>query len=485
MERTLPVGRLRLRVSRLDPFLEGLTFDRIVPADDYLVRGLSRRDRAPGLGAPLIAVLSAPPAGSARASAIISHPKIPVTALLRLDEGSCELKGTELTGALELYTPFSVQEVRIGDQAVPLESDLTAVIAYALEGAQVWKTEMAGLLSARQEIKSGLYTLGPYKPGKIPVVFVHGTASNPGRWAEMFNTLYADPVLRQRYQFWYFIYTTGNPILYSASILRESLRDLVQTIDPEGTDSALKQMVVIGHSQGGLLTRILASSNSESWGGVPLAQLETMKLKEKDRELLRRCLVFEPSPYVRRVVFISTPHRGSFRVSNFVQWLAQRFIELPWNMLRTGRGGLQAALPRPLPKALRKGVPTSIENMKPGSPFAESFSALPRSPEIKAHSIISVKPGGAIEQGTDGVVAYTSAHLDDVESEFVVRCSHSCQAHPSVIEEVRRILLLHVNDLSAAAVNAVESFRSNARESADETNQHKISLRIPCASCRK
>jgi hypothetical protein len=41
------------------------------------------------------------------------------------------------------------------------------------------------------------------------------------------------------------------------------------------------------------------------------------------------------------------------------------------------------------------------------------------------------------------VVAYSSAHIDGVESELVVRSPHSVQGKPEAIAEVRRILRLH------------------------------------------
>jgi hypothetical protein len=46
--------------------------------------------------------------------------------------------------------------------------------------------------------------------------------------------------------------------------------------------------------------------------------------------------------------------------------------------------------------------------------------------------------------GDDGVVAYESAHLDDVDSELVINSSHSVQGHPLAISEMRRILLQHL-----------------------------------------
>ena len=88
-------------------------------------------------------------------------------------------------------------------------------------------------------------------------------------------------------------------------------------------------------------------------------------------------------------------------------------------------------------------MPTAVDNMSPRSPFILGLQQVPLAPSIEAHSIIAVKGTGPAEQGNDGVVEYTSAHIDGVESELVVRSPHSCQGNPHTMEEVRRILRLH------------------------------------------
>jgi hypothetical protein len=93
--------------------------------------------------------------------------------------------------------------------------------------------------------------------------------------------------------------------------------------------------------------------------------------------------------------------------------------------------------------ALRK-MPTSIDNMTPGNPFLETFVQIPVARGITAHSIIPVLPDGPYQEGNDGVVEYKSAHIDGVASELVVRSGHSTQSTPEAIEEIRRILLLHL-----------------------------------------
>ena len=95
----------------------------------------------------------------------------------------------------------------------------------------------------------------PFRPGRIPVVFVHGTASSVGRWADMLNDLLNDTRVRDRFQFWFFSFPSGSPIAYSAMLLRDALTEAVAQLDPEGADRALHEMVLVGHSQGACSSR--------------------------------------------------------------------------------------------------------------------------------------------------------------------------------------------------------------------------------------
>jgi len=96
---------------------------------------------------------------------------------------------------------------------------------------------------------------------------------------------------------------------------------------------------------------------------------------------------------------------------------------------------------------LMQRLPTPIDNMSPSHPFIRAISGIPVAPGIAAHSIIAVDGAGPPENGADGVVKYVSAHIDGVESEFVVRLPHPCQANPNTIDEVRRILHLHAEQV--------------------------------------
>jgi pimeloyl-ACP methyl ester carboxylesterase len=317
---------------------------------------------------------------------------------------------------------------------------------------------VSGLLAQRPPLVSST----PYRPGLIPVIFVHGTASSVVRWAEMLNRLQADPEIRSRFQFWFFQYDSDNPVALSALRLRETVGAAVAQLDPEGKDPALRRMVLIGHSQGGLLVKMQSiHSGDRIWNAVSRKPFDQLRLSDETRALLQRGLFVEPLPGVSRVVFISTPHRGSFvAASQIVANLARRLTTLPVHFTR-----LSADLARNLDAAKSPLMPTAVDNMSPRHPFIRGLQEIPIAPSITAHSIISVKGTGPPEEGNDGVVAYRSAHIDEAGSELVVRSPHSCQGNPHTMEEVRRILRLHAGlatDAGPLEVTALDEERSGS-----------------------
>jgi len=443
----LPMGQMKVEVSRPGFPWGKEQFAWFLPADAFEVHGLSVRTRDPGLGVPLIAIQTPPKDGKQRSGYLPPHIKIPATAFVRIKGGVCEMGSENLSASLELYSPFDVAEIQVGNRKVPLETDLTAPLAYSLEDSVLWKFEIGGFLSGGQKlVKTGLYMVQPYQREKIPVVFVHGTASSPARWAEMFNTLQGDKDIRERFQFWSFIYTTGNPIAYSAGLLRESLIKVVNSLDPNGDNPALKQMVVIGHSQGGLLTKMMViESGNQFWSNISDKSIEELGLKGEESEILRRSLIFEPLPFVRRVVFIATPQRGSFIAGNWIGKLAAKLVSLPIDIVELTTDLFATIV---MPPLMKGKIPTSVDNMTRGHPFIITLASIDVAPDVKQHSIIAVEGEGNPEKGNDGVVEYSSAHIEDVDSELVVRSGHSVQSHPLAIGEVRRILLEHKREYS-------------------------------------
>jgi pimeloyl-ACP methyl ester carboxylesterase len=291
---------------------------------------------------------------------------------------------------------------------------------------------------------TGLSLLQPYRRGRIPVVLVHGLWSNPCSWSAMVEALEADASLRDRYQFWTFGYSTGDPIPYSASLLRRDLDDVRRQFDPDGSDAAIDRMVVVGHSMGGLLAKMMVQdSGSRLWRIVSDHPVDELAGEPEDRDLFRSALIFKPRPEVRRVVFIATPHRGSRVDRGRLGRLGSRLVRRH-EPLRASFGRLMARNgPAFFRERLREGLPTSIDELEWGSPILTGLWDLGLAADVTAHSIIADlrDPPGA--GGTDGLVPYDSAHLDGVTSESLVSAGHLCQDNPAVIREVRRILAEH------------------------------------------
>jgi pimeloyl-ACP methyl ester carboxylesterase len=443
----LPFGELTLTTETSGFLWGGYRLKRFIPVGEYDVRGLRNRYRQAGVGAPLAAEVEPlennPNAEIAR-KRIPPRIKVPVTAFVRITEPVRGVVEGKLRGRLELHAADQTYTLNIEGHDVPLELEPTAALAYGLEGAPVWDFELAGFRVADNHgiLGDGLLMIHPYRPGRIPVVLVHGTASSPARWAEMYNELANDPVLRGRYQFWLFQYNTGQPILYSAMLLRRALRDIVTEIDPAGQDEALKHMVVIGHSQGGLLTKLMAvHSGNHFWNNVSDQPFDKVELPAETRALVREAMFFDAVPTVRRVVFISTPHRGSYQARGWVLPVLRRIMTLPGTIVSQFQALATAG---ELGVLKTSQVPTSVENMSPGHPFLRALIDLPIDPSIPAHSIIAVLGDGPVTGKTDGVVAYESAHIDGVESEKIIRSGHSTQGEPQTIQEVRRILREHL-----------------------------------------
>lgn len=451
----LPFGVLDIQFRSAEFSWAGYQLEHFVPMVDLAVRGLRNRYRRPGIGAPLAASLAETTVTPAvtGANRIPPRLKTPVTAFLRIEKPRCSLISGALRGQLELYAADQVKTVTISGYERPLESETTAALAYTLEGSRAYAFEISGFLKEtlksyfpQLQTQDGLFFLHPPSLDRIPIVLIHGTASSPARWAELLNEIEGDPHLRDRYQIWLFIYETGNPIAYSGGRLRQALQNVVRELDPEGKASALQHMIVIGHSQGGLLTKLTAiDSGARFWNNLSNTPLDQLTLEAETRELLRRSLFVTPLPFVKRVVFLATPHRGSYQAALRLGRIASWLVTLPGDLSQRALTTLTQNQDKLLIQQMEK-LPTSIDNMNPSHPFIKTLASIPVAEGIKAHSIIPVLGEGPLSGGNDGIVAYDSAHIDGVASELIVQSGHSVQSHPQAIEEICRILTDHLDE---------------------------------------
>ena len=375
-----------------------------------------------------------------------------------------ELKGNQTVsrtyGVLELYDPLTTSETPVNRQLVPLESDLTTPLAYFLSRPELDSLATAGLLKPELLLElpkgmprryMGLYMVQPYESGKIPVVLVHGLWSSPMTWMEMFNDLRSSPEIRDRYQFMFYLYPTSQPFWISAMQLRRDLAEMRQTLDPNRQEPALDQMVLVGHSMGGLLSELQTlNSGDDYWNLASKTQIDKIKGDPEVRENLAKTFYFQPNPSVRRVITIGTPHHGSTFSNQTTQWMLKKLIDFPAKIMNPP--ALYAANQGAFFDGSLVKVDTSIDSLSPSSPIFPVMLSERRPPWVKYHNIVGVVPPqwwlSTIAKEGDGVVSKQSAHVDYAVSELVVPADHTTvHAHPLAVLEVRRILLEHLAEL--------------------------------------
>ena len=444
----LPFGKLEVAFDPASLRAGDRELYNFIPIAELEVFGLAVRYRWPGIGAPLAASSRLVDASKPGRDLVAPRMKVPLTALLRIPQARRTLaQGQPLASQLELHLAWDGETVSIDGEKVPLENEPSAAMALTFTDVPVMEIELFGFLGRLTGVlkeRPALVSTTPYRPGLIPVVFVHGTASSVVRWAEIFNRLEADPDLRSHYQFWFFQYDSGNPIALSSLLLRDSLNAAVAKLDPEGKDPALRRMVLIGHSQGGLLVKMQAiSSGDQLWNAASKVPLDDLKLSPATYDLVKRGLFLEPVPGVTRVVFLCTPHRGSYVAGrNFIANTVRKLLTLPFAL--AGAASELATNPNLARAGVSPVVPSAVDNMSPRHHFIKALQKIPVAPNITVNSIIAVEGDGPVETGSDGVVEYSSAHIEPVESELVVKWNHSLQGRPETIEEIRRILRLHI-----------------------------------------
>lgn len=411
---------------------------------------------APAAGDPAWPA-AAEPVGEAAALAEFAPPRMSLaaTAVLRFDRPEGETVIDRFVGSasrdhaaavLDLANPVEIAAVQIGPARPHLAADLTAPLLDMLAGMP--QDNLRNFLQpyGGADTVPRLECLQPHRPGRVPVVFVHGLASDEGTWFDLVNELRMWPEFHRRFEPWVFHYPTGTGFIQSAAVLRRELRMARRMLDPEGRDRALDHVVLVGHSMGGLHAKMqVVASGDALWNAVAHCPLESLDLSPAVRARLRENWFFEPLPFVTRVVCIATPHRGSALASRAVGRLASLTVRPPEES-RAIHDEMVRRNPGAFREEFERRVPTTVDLLAPDSGPLLALERLRPACWVTMHSIHG-DMHLSIEGRDDKVVPVHSALTPGAVSEVAVPASHTrVHHHPDTIGELRRILVQHLRE---------------------------------------
>jgi pimeloyl-ACP methyl ester carboxylesterase len=423
----------------------------LIPASSLSFRGLRNQYRRDGLGAEFVAVTSNRVVDTQSAEVPFSETPFPaITAVMSFPGTSVDEVLNAQEAFITVYDPYNRESIDLADAKVPLAANFTSAYGLWLARSGFASQSLLTLIGRGEVLEiPRVYLLQPYNPDRRIVIMLHGLASSPEAWINLANEVLGDETLRQNYQIWQIYYPTNAPIAFNNIEIHKAIRKSLVHFDPEGTARASKDMMLIGHSMGGILSRLMVSSSEDRLWDAFLKKypLEGSRLETAQKEL-RPYMVFDALQQVGRVIFIATPHKGTPLAEIApVRWIAGivtvplsvmgRFTEVARLLVDPGSAN-PVSLTRPF---------NSIDNLSSHDPFIRAVADIPVSSRVRYHSIIGcITPELPLYDSNDGVVPYSSAHLDGSDSEQVIQSGHSVQETPEAIIEIRRIMHLHLKE---------------------------------------
>ena len=414
--------------------------DDLIPASALRIERLRVRTAQDGVGAPYVVryVPSSPRLGGQPGITPKAGITEAVTAVLRSDRGQPQLV---------FYRTAQDDDAVVDGRRTKLAADFTAPLAYMLSKGRNRSIDIRSLIRPYLTMdQAGLFQFSPYDPAKIPIVFVHGLMSRPETWVSAVNELLADEKIRERYQFWFFLYPTGLPVWATAAKLREEMDRFRTALDPQRTNPNLDRTVIVGHSMGGLIAGLqIRTGGKHLWKQFMDTPPEKLDLTPQTKERLLRIINFGPRQDVARAVFFSTPHRGSeLAVNPFAEFFA-RLVRLPFRLAQSDVLAIRRVLREDL-RELFVAPANSIVFLRARSPLLAAILKLPMRPGVPYHSVVGDRGRGDTPDSSDGVVPYWSSHLKDARSEKIVPSGHGSHENPEGIAELARILRQHCSN---------------------------------------
>lgn len=407
-------------------------YDDIVPAADVITEDLEEHYLVPGLGVPLVGVI---PATKIQDEDNLAHfhtrgTVSTLTAVLEFPAGAER-------PVLKLIPRHMQEHTTIGKLSYELAGDFSAPIEIYWNLTNIKRGRFLGLLNPQKlRDTTGLACIEQYNPEKIPVILAHGLASSAETFNNLVNRLLSEPEIRRHYQFWYFNYPTGVAWSLSAAEYRKALQEARQHFDPQRKNKHWDQMVVVGHSMGGLITHLNQTFPTE------IKPEDLPKGLARSTTLLPELYDFEPVR-AAQVVYMATPHRGAPIASNVFVLACMRLVSLPQTLaeevltLATLQEDNVIAHPGRVVKWF-----TSIGQLSPTSADIVALSMRPIR-DVPTHSIIGDRGRHDSPKSCDGIVPYWSSHIE-WGTETIVPADHSVQDVPETAEALKNVLIAHL-----------------------------------------
>jgi pimeloyl-ACP methyl ester carboxylesterase len=433
------------------------TPDMLVSATALRFNGLRSTYRRDGFGAELVARVPPQQVGDPSASvdgvigrrdkdtpAFSEIPYVPATLLLDFQGQDLQAVLSSQQLVVHPYDPYRRQMVTLHGDEVPLAGNFTTAYGLWLAQSGFARQSLRSMLGRTEGIdRPHLYLMQPYDPDRRILLMLHGLASSPEAWVNVANEVMGDEALRQHYQIWQVYYPTNVPIAINRAQIQELVAQTLKHFDPQGSAAASRDMVLIGHSMGGVIGRLLLTSSGEGLFDALMADRRMDDARRRRvRERLQPLLHFSPLPQVDRAIFIAAPIRGTPMAEGRLGRFVGRLVRLPITLLERFGDVLQDMTGQDVGRPDGKhAVPNAIDNLRDTDPFIRATAELPIAPGVRYNTIIARKdPKVPLAQSDDGLVPYASARLEGAESEKVITSWHSVQETPQAILEIRRIL---------------------------------------------
>lgn len=466
MPQTIQVGESRYHLNfDAYPALKNRPIEQLISTYNLNFSGLRSINRRDGFGAEFALVLPEIPRAT-KTSYIVNPlnyayknghnpnlhaPRYLAATITAQPKGAQSIERILHHGDFELstYDPYQYENVKVAQKTYPLAANFSAPYGLWLAQNNLGKAAYLSLIDRDDRLTMPhLYMLEPYNPNKKVIILVHGLASSPEAWVRLTNDIMGDPVLREHYQVWQVFYSTNMPILESRFQIYALLTQAFEKVAPSA--AAKNDAVLVGHSMGGIISRLLVSN-----ADITQATLALMNNRQLNRyrnlPIVRQRMVMQQIPNINRAIFLATPHRGTDFADRWFTKAARKIIKLPVAFLTAVGDALVDEDPslkeiwQQIDRSLIQNGPSDLSHQ---SKFMQLTQDIMPRQNVAFHSIIGNNTGlDDPLKINDDIVPYQSAHLKAAQSEKIIRGSHSIQETPEAVLELRRILRLHLTQL--------------------------------------